>query len=62
MYAASLKQQSEQNAFYLSTLPIQNVVNKFANGITGHMKSTIINLLKEYYRFVRNIAHTHDST
>ena len=51
MYAAKLKHQSEQNAFYLSTFPIQDVVRKYANGTTGHMKSVIINLLKEYYRY-----------
>ncbi|XP_022081008.1 acetyl-CoA carboxylase-like isoform X4 [Acanthaster planci] len=49
-HAATLQKRSERDAFFMHTQGIVQLVQRYRNGIRGHMKSVIQDLLRMYLR------------
>lgn len=47
-YASKLEQRSDRDAFFTTVQPIVQLVQQYRNGIKGHMKMTITDLIRNY--------------
>lgn len=48
-HAATLQKRSERDVFFMTTQSIVQLVQRYRNGIRGRMKSTVHELLRQYY-------------
>ncbi|XP_059482101.1 acetyl-CoA carboxylase isoform X3 [Neocloeon triangulifer] len=48
-HAATLQKRSDRDVFFLTTQGIVQLVQRYRNGIRGRMKTTVHELLKQYY-------------
>nr|XP_004227021.2 LOW QUALITY PROTEIN: acetyl-CoA carboxylase-like [Ciona intestinalis] len=56
-FAATLTNKSDQDVFFVNTQPILQVVNKYRNGIRGHMKNVVLGLVLDYHRVELEFQH-----
>uniref|UniRef100_H2YM68 Uncharacterized protein n=1 Tax=Ciona savignyi TaxID=51511 RepID=H2YM68_CIOSA len=56
-FAAKLTNKTEQDVFFVNTQPILQVINKYRNGIRGHMKTVVLGLILEYHRVELQFQH-----
>lgn len=47
-HAATLTKRAERDAFFLNTQNIVQLVQRYRNGIRGHMKAVVLSLLRQY--------------
>ncbi|XP_073241070.1 acetyl-CoA carboxylase-like isoform X1 [Porites lutea] len=47
-HAATLTKRTERDAFFLNTQSIVQLVQRYRNGIRGHMKAVVLSLLRQY--------------
>lgn len=47
-HAATLTKRTERDAFFLNTQNIVQLVQRYRNGIRGHMKAVVLSLLRQY--------------
>ena len=56
-HAATLTKRADRDVFFLTTQGIVQLVQKYRNGIRGHMKTVVQELLKEYLRIEMQFQH-----
>ncbi|XP_033113516.1 acetyl-CoA carboxylase-like [Anneissia japonica] len=56
-HAATLAKKSDRDAFFLHTQGIVQLVQRYRNGIRGHMKSVIQDLLQQYLAVEKLFQH-----
>ena len=49
-YAATLQKRADRDGFFLATQGVVQLVQRYRNGIRGHMKSVVQDLLRQYLR------------
>ncbi|XP_030632156.1 acetyl-CoA carboxylase isoform X2 [Chanos chanos] len=49
-HAATLNRKSEREAFFMNTQSIVQLVQRYRSGIRGHMKTVVMDLLRQYLR------------
>ncbi|XP_031574256.1 acetyl-CoA carboxylase-like [Actinia tenebrosa] len=47
-YAATLTKREERDTFFLNTQGIVQLVQKYRNGVRGHLKAVVLGLLRQY--------------
>uniref|UniRef100_A0A8W8JG91 Acetyl-CoA carboxylase central domain-containing protein n=1 Tax=Magallana gigas TaxID=29159 RepID=A0A8W8JG91_MAGGI len=58
-HAATLTRRTERENFFMTTQGIVQLVQRYRNGIRGHMKSVVQELLKQYVRVEVQFQHGH---
>ncbi|XP_044738438.1 acetyl-CoA carboxylase isoform X3 [Chrysoperla carnea] len=48
-HAATIQKRADKDVFFMSTEGIVNIVQRYRNGIRGHMKSAVHEMLNKYY-------------
>ena len=56
-HAATLTRRAERDVFFMNTQGIVELVQRYRNGIRGHMKSVIQELLRQYLRVETQFQH-----
>ncbi|KAK3576974.1 hypothetical protein CHS0354_005975 [Potamilus streckersoni] len=56
-HAASLTRRTERDVFFMTTQGIVQLVQRYRNGIRGHMKSVVRELLNQYLRVENQFHH-----
>ena len=59
IYAATLKTRAERDVFFLSITGIVQLVQRYRNGIRGHMKNAVHEILKLYFDVESQFQHGH---
>ncbi|XP_029649542.1 acetyl-CoA carboxylase-like isoform X2 [Octopus sinensis] len=58
-HAATLNRRAEREVFFMTTQGIVQLVQRYRNGIRGHMKSVVRDLLKCYVQVEAQFQHGH---
>ena len=56
-YAATLQKRADRDCFFMATQGIVQLVQRYRNGIRGHMKSVVQDLLRQYLRVELQFQH-----
>ncbi|XP_032823616.2 acetyl-CoA carboxylase 1 isoform X2 [Petromyzon marinus] len=58
-HAATLQRKSEREVFFMNTQTIVQLVQRYRSGIRGHMKSVVLDLLRQYLRVETQFQNGH---